>query len=322
MEWKKYKKTKIIIFILFLAFISYIVYFMFSSQDKIFSFEIYETGEQINGEVLINNISIGYTNNGTIIIPELNNTPKEFIFRGNYNGEDFEFPFEFPQDLEEYSEFPFAINEKSIGDDFYYIEDVHWTHMPITYYITNERECGKYETYAIKWATDLITNSTEGIVKFEKINKSADINFKCSYLEDCYKEVVGGGKYWITTTTTICAYDSGYAEITNYDGNKILNAEIELVGLAGFAETSAGNRVSGFKIGDSGYPTTELHEILHTFGYTHIDNPNSIMNEYKEEVISSVDLGIFGVVDVIDVVPNSLKNIDKEIAEDLIWTYG
>ncbi len=309
------------IYILALIFVIYVIIMMFTNQQdiKILLFEIYETGAQINGEVLINNISIGYTNNGTIIIPELNNTPKEFIFRGNHKGDNFEFLFEFPQDLEEYSEFPFAIDEESIGDDFYHIEDVHWTHMPVTYYITNERECGKYETYAIKWATDLITNSTDGIVKFEKINSSADINFKCSFLEDCYKEVVDIEEYFTTTTETICEYDSGYAEITNYEGNKILNAEIELVGLDGFAETSVGNKVSGFKIGDSGYPTTELHEILHTFGYGHIDNPNSIMNEYKEEIISS---GYYGILGYLNIRSNPITNIDKEIAEDLMWIYG
>ena len=34
------------------------------------------------------------------------------------------------------------------------IEKLHWNHLPITYFITNEEECGDYETRKIQRAFD------------------------------------------------------------------------------------------------------------------------------------------------------------------------
>ena len=199
-----------------------------------------------------------------------------------------------------------------------YLEKLHWTHMPITYKIVNKKECGKYEERMIWRGFNEIQDATGGVVAFEEVNDSADIDVSCSFIEDCYEhhidiEDVSEYYYWKTKYETICAYDKGYSQITEYEGNKILKAEIEIIGLAGFAETD-NKGMSGFSIGDCGYPDTEIHEILHTFGYEHSDNPYSIMYPSSESVGYKIRYN--------DECEYSIKSIDKEIIDDLIKTYS
>ncbi|MBW2982243.1 hypothetical protein KY343_05160, partial [Candidatus Woesearchaeota archaeon] len=201
------------------------------------------------------------------------------------------------------------------GDEFYSADKLHWTHMPVTYFIINEEECGDYETRKIIKAFDEIENATDGAVYFEKTDKPADIDIHCSFLEGCYeynvdiREEEGRIYKW----ESICSHEKGVARITKIKGNKILKAEIELIGLAGFAETT-GKGASGFYIGSCGHSTTEIHEILHTFGYGHIDDEDSIM--YFQE--DAVGLTIQEEGQCI----GSKKYIDEEISEDLIDIYS
>jgi hypothetical protein len=192
-------------------------------------------------------------------------------------------------------------------------DKLRWKDMPVTYHIVNEKKCGRYETYMIKRAFNEIENATAGVVYFEKLNNSedADIIIKCSFIENCYKKEIDIGPVVIRETETICAHNSGYARI-KYQGNRILKADIELIGLAGFAETS-GKGPSGFSIGDCGYPVTEIHEILHAFGYQHNNNTSSIM--YPEH--ESVGYRLYKEGECF----NSIKSIDEWIIQDLISTY-
>jgi len=61
----------------------------------------HENGDIIDGEVLIDNISIGFTNNGNISTV-LNEMPSEILFKGNYNGQYFEAYY---YDLSEYFDY-------------------------------------------------------------------------------------------------------------------------------------------------------------------------------------------------------------------------
>ena len=201
------------------------------------------------------------------------------------------------------------------GDDFYYLDDLHWTHMPITYFIVNEEECGSYEANKIKKGFDAIENVTEGVVSFKKIDMFADIDITCSFIENCYKYEVDirEEEGIVYRYETICSHKKGIASIKNINGNKILKADIEMIGLAGFAETT-GKGSSGFYIGSCGHPTTEIHEILHTFGYGHIDDEDSIMY-YQEDAIGFT-------IQEEGACVGKRKYIDQEITEDLIEKYS
>ena len=200
-------------------------------------------------------------------------------------------------------------------DEFYSVEKLHWTHMPVTYFIVNEEECGDYEARKIQKAFDEIKNAANGAVSFKKSDKPADIDIYCTFLEDCYEYKVDIRKEEgrVYRYETICEHKKGIAQITEVRGYKILKAEIELIGLAGFAETT-GQGASGFYIGSCGHSTTEIHEILHTFGYGHVDDKNSIM--YFQE--DGIGLTIQEEGECL----GSKKYIDEEIALDLVKTYS
>ena len=190
----------------------------------------------------------------------------------------------------------------------------HWPKLPVTYYLTNQEECGDYEVNKIKRAFLEIENSTGGTVKFEKANNPADINITCFFLEGCYEKRVeiDEEKGLIYRYETICAHNRGLAK-TITERKEIIGAEIYLYGLAGFSETT-GSGMSGFFVGSCGHPTTEIHEILHTFGFGHKDDPKSIMY-YAEDSIG------YTIMDEGECL-ESEKEIDKDIVEKMIRVYG
>ena len=198
--------------------------------------------------------------------------------------------------------------------DFVFDEKLRWSKMPVTYSIVNKDKCGSYEIRKIKRGFDRIQEATDDAVYFEEAD-NGDIEIKCSFIEDCYELKVDVRKEEGITYKyeSICEYAKGIAQITEVRGNKILKANIEMVGLSGFAETE-GVGASGFYIGSCGHPTTEIHEILHTFGFGHKDDPESIM--YFQE--DSVALTLQKPGDCI----GSDKKIDKDIISELKEIYG
>ena len=215
------------------------------------------------------------------------------------------------------------INVDELGDDDQFkTDELHWTHMPITYHILNPghmlKDCEKYESNKIRKGFDRIENATKGVVHFKEVKKQedADIVVSCSFLEDCYKQTVDTSTKdfgYVLLGESICEHTKGLASITKNEGNKILNAEIEMIGLAGFAETK-NKGVSGFFFGSCGHPTIEIHEILHIFGYGHVSDLDSIM--YYLDDVSGYTAYSKG--DCI----GSNKEIDEWIVEDLIKTYS
>lgn len=193
---------------------------------------------------------------------------------------------------------------------------LHWENMPVTYYITKEI-CENYETNKIKKGFAKIQDVTNEIVYFKEVkdSKEANIYIHCSFLEDCYKYEVDirENENMVYKYETICEHDKGLAQITELDGTKIVKADIEMIGLAGFTETD-NEGMSGFFVGSCGWPTVEIHEILHTFGYQHDNNPSSIMYE-------SVEGSTYRIKKYYNECYGSDIPIDEWIVEDLIDTY-
>lgn len=202
----------------------------------------------------------------------------------------------------------------SIEDEFSHIDRQHWGHMPVTYSVLNEKECGAYEANRIKRAFADMTNSTNGAVYFRKVNstESADIGITCSFVENCYKIYVEVYTDYSIRYETICGHKLGVTS-TALLGNRILKADIELFGLAGFAETKR-EGPSGFYVGTCGHAITEVHELLHAFGYPHSDDNSSIMYPSADtfSLVTQKEGACVG----------SGREIDNAIVEDLVMTYG
>lgn len=219
-----------------------------------------------------------------------------------------------------------SLMEKSKGEmeSFYKttinITPGYWEEMPLHYYITNEDECGDYESRRIRRAFSELQEATNDSVRFEELNETLlldtqpDINLSCSFIKDCYELGSGqdelNGNFYVWET--ICEHAVGIANITNYDGETIRKAHIELIGLDGFQETKH-TGASGFYVGNCGQTNVEIHEILHTFGYGHVDDPNSIM--YYAEDSKGYVYQNEGQCE------GSKREIDPNIVEDLILVY-
>ncbi len=192
---------------------------------------------------------------------------------------------------------------------------IWWGQMPITYALVNEEDCGGYETRKIAKAFQQIEDAAAGAVQFQKINASADIEITCKYIKDCYKKEIDIRKEEgvIYKYESICAHAAGVAQITRMQGFMIKKAEIDIIGLDGFAET-AGRGASGFYIGGCGHPTVEIHEILHTFGFGHSNDPESVMYHQTELVPYTIQQEGACI--------GSDKPISKDIIDELLLVYG
>ncbi|HLD40284.1 MAG TPA: matrixin family metalloprotease [Candidatus Nanoarchaeia archaeon] len=201
--------------------------------------------------------------------------------------------------------------------ELYKRKKVQWENMPITYHIINEQDCGSYESRKIHHAFENIENATDKVVQFQKVDNKEDANIEltCKFIKDCYQKKIDIRKEEgvIYESESICNHEAGVATITHYEGFTIKKATIDLIGLAGFAETS-GFGASGFYIGSCGHPSVEIHEILHTFGFGHTPSPESIMY-YQAELVPYTLLQEGACV-------GSEKKIDQSIIDDLLFVYG
>lgn len=201
----------------------------------------------------------------------------------------------------------------SIEDEFSHIGRPHWGHMPLTYSIMNEEGCGRYESNRIRRALADVMNVTNNVVLFKKANgTAADIEITCTFIEDCYKVTTEITDEYSVRYETICRHQLGVTGTTRL-GNQIVKAEIELFGLAGFAETKR-EGPSGFYVGTCGHAITEVHELLHAFGYPHSEDNSSIMYPSADtfSLVTQKEGACVG----------SDKEIDNAIVEDLVRTYS
>ncbi len=201
--------------------------------------------------------------------------------------------------------------------ELYKKKKVQWEKMPITYHITNEEDCGEYETRKIRRAFDKIQEATDAVVRFEEAQdkETSNIELTCKYIKDCYQKKIDIRKEEgvIYEYESICPHEAGVAQITSYEGFTIKKAKIDLIGLAGFAETD-GYGASGYYIGSCGHPTVEIHEILHVLGFGHTNNPESVMYHQTELIPYTIQKEGACI--------GSDKKINQEIIDDLLFIYS
>lgn len=213
---------------------------------------------------------------------------------------------------------PLSPEDLLIPENVSDVDSYQWDHMPLTYTFV-DRACKLYQSKVVLQAMKEIETQTNGVVYFKEVHNALDmsivpdITIRCTLIENCYKEVIDVDGDYITKTETICAHEKGTALINETDGLIIKHAELEFFGFAGFGE-SGRQKPSGFAIGDCGHASTEIHELLHAFGYDHSDDFGSIM--YPEETVN-VGYSIRNRDDCIA----SNKDIDEWIVDDLIFTY-
>ena len=142
---------------------------------------------------------------------------------------------------------------------------LHWKKIPITYKIENKDKCNIKVKERIELALKKIQNETEYLISFDEVNEDPGISFYCEpYLYEEVRNWEGEGYGSVT---------NGDAMIESYDiNNAITKASIRFYGMGSICLT--------------GYPATEVHEILHVLGFDHNYGLNDIMQPYAAETSS------------------------------------
>ena len=199
--------------------------------------------------------------------------------------------------------------------ELYSQKKIWWENMPIAYQIMNKDKCGDYEVRQIYRAFEKLEEAAGEVVKFKEVNQDANIELSCEFIKDCYSKKIDIRKEEgiIYESEEICPHAAGTAQITKLEGFKIKKAEVTLIGLDGFSETT-GHGASGFYIGSCGHTTVEVHEILHTFGFGHTGDPESVMYHQTELVPYTIQQEGACI--------GSDRVIDQEIIDELLFVYG
>lgn len=157
------------------------------------------------------------------------------------------------------------INEEDYEKDLFDSEYLHWKHMPITY--SYRDSCVGPILKEIEWSFDILENETGGLVTFQEVGDSGDISFIC-YKEQNAQAGRSGAIFETILTQGLAT--------TNYSENIIYSAKIEFFGVS--ENTKPSDCYT--------YPKLELHEILHTLGFGHIEDIYSIMTPYDRGCIA------------------------------------
>ena len=143
------------------------------------------------------------------------------------------------------------LEEKSISNinpNAYY-----WKYIPIHYYFSEDYPCEGSRKNNIKKSFNIIEEKTDKIVTFYEEESEYAIEIIC-YDEYESEEV------------------SAYGGIYNYEGDKEI--------LSGFVELYKEDPINFEQC--QNYPSIELHEILHAFGFNHIEDRKSIMSSVED----------------------------------------
>lgn len=161
------------------------------------------------------------------------------------------------------------LKEEVSSDLFNNVSMMHFNHMPITYFY--HPSCVGPIIPRLEWAFNVLSNVTINKLKFQKINNnSADIYFICS----AERNAVAVG--FFTTE-----YTYGLASITDSNNSAIIKTQIQ------FWSVRNDTRPPSCQY----FPSLEIHEILHVFGFNHMGvekNPEyNIRNEFSSEYITT-----------------------------------
>jgi len=138
-------------------------------------------------------------------------------------------------------------------DSFPNAQELHWTHMPLTYSFAENSSCGNSEPNYILRAFDTIQKETNNTVSFKQVETNGDIIIDCK--KDFNLDKAAGD------------YQVGDGAITKLEGNRILSGAMNFYIVSGTVNA-----------GSCPYANIEVHEILHTFGLGHTSEKNNIMN--------------------------------------------
>jgi hypothetical protein len=185
-----------------------------------------------------------------------------------------------------YKTYPNNISqEKSINqfsDPFNKSDQIHWSHIPITYSLENQKDCGSQEIQRIKRAFEVIKNETDGKVSFIETNTLGDIQITCHKASVEYDWSKNSEGYRALAESTYYLEEDTYPKVISY-------------GTIDFYDTLE-NRVSS---NCKTYPDTEIHEILHLFGFDHVNEKYNIMNPVQIYCPSSINKDIINRLDEI-----------------------
>lgn len=122
---KKFNSKKKRIIIIAIAIVIILLTFLFwpTSEYTTFKFIHELTNETISGTLFFDNESYKYVEDGVIKIPYLENLPNEMIFKGEYNGTDFEVIYDFPEDYWDYYEYNFLVSISDNEAQFYFYDN-------------------------------------------------------------------------------------------------------------------------------------------------------------------------------------------------------
>jgi len=132
---------------------------------------------------------------------------------------------------------------------------LHFSNMPVTYRYSSL--CVGPIVPRIEWAFEILENKTDGLLTFKQVSSEADIDFICS--PESNTRAVGD-------YATEAVY--GESSIESTSGSIIEKARIKF-----WSVREDTRPPSCFT-----FPSLELHEIMHTFGFAHHDyNRYSLM---------------------------------------------
>lgn len=208
---------------------------------------------------------------------------------------------------DEYSESQKPIKE----DNFSNIQELHWTHMPLSYKFVNIGNCNEIQINHMKKGLEIVENSTDGLVSFVESEGEIDLRIECINRKELVKEEeICKNVSFADKPERISWYDDGFLDRSKerFISAKILstteeetiyelcyidleelgiNFDSEILGEGGPSEMYENLIIKGeLRLYQEGegfttctFPSKEIHELLHSFGIDHSYEPEWV-NDY------------------------------------------
>lgn len=160
------------------------------------------------------------------------------------------------------------INASFDKDNFSHANELHWGHMPLSYKIFN---CSGYQSRRIIRAFNTLENETNYKVSFILETNITELDETAYYIQGSKEADIEVICYAEFKVANLPGYNTlGEANYLSSPYNSLLikRAFVNFYGITSTTYTS----------GCTIYPDVELHEILHGFGFDHVNQTNHIMN--------------------------------------------